>query len=75
MTFACPVSCPPVLTALGQGKGDRQDAQETLARPAHLNEFTPNSAYVRTKAKAMLAKQQGDKRRFIPAARSDILGG
>ena len=45
------------LTAIAlHGKGDRPKAKETLARAAEFNELNPNYAYVRTKAKEMLAK-------------------
>ncbi len=45
------------LTAVAlQGKGDRPGAKQVLTRAADFNENNPNYAYVRTKAKEMLAK-------------------
>jgi tetratricopeptide (TPR) repeat protein len=45
------------LTALAlQGKGDAAKAREVCKRAADFNELNPNYAYVRAKAKAMLAK-------------------
>ena len=45
------------LTALAlQGRGDTAKAREMCGRAADFNELNPNYAYVRTRAKAMLAK-------------------
>jgi tetratricopeptide (TPR) repeat protein len=45
-----------LLAVAFQGKGDAKKARETAEKAANFNGLNPNFAYVRTKARAMLAK-------------------